>query len=290
MKTTLHVYRFDVSEPAQKAEYEALKAKLKGYPHRMHSSSGRGDKTHYDFVRDLDGQEIELETTHLFENQWNTAPIAGVSDKGLRVFDWASDALFDGRGQTVKHIKQGHYLDQTDDMREVRRNTMKCAYCGKQEPAAKGYVFCPHCIDSEYLTEEHLPLTRMRPVDVRDQSIPLTEAEKAHLLPLFREAQLHGVTERGKARIAKARADVIAKHAKAIANATTERDGFIWLMDHGVRTDNVIFYDHTGQFGFGWRTPCDAAFVSALLDIISEFSWPYEIKCADGRKLNGNIG
>jgi hypothetical protein len=57
-------------------------------------------------------------------------------------------------------------------------------------------------------------------------------------------------------------------------------------MDHGYRDiDNVIYYTHTGKFGFGWRTPLDAAEVSALLDIITEFPYLYEIKAADGRKL-----
>lgn len=244
------------------------------------------DGGYYGAVRKIDGREVELETSFLFDNQWNTAPIEGISKPGLRVFDWAEDYMAQGMRQS---IKRGHYLDITDEMREIRRNVHKCGYCGAHEPAAKGYVFCPHCIGSEYLEAKDLHLTRMRPVDgsFGAERAPLTEAERAHLLPLYREAQLHGHTVRDKARIAKARADVITSCNKQTRSAMAERDGMLWLMDHGVRTDNVIFYSHTGRFGFGWRKPVDAEYLSALLDIISEFPFPYDIKCADGRTLSG---
>ncbi len=286
MHTVIHAYKFDTSKPAEGESYGALRTKLEGMGLKCFETLSAG-KGHYEHVKAIDGQAIALETEHLFDNQWNTAPIAGQSDKGLRVFDWAQDYL-----PMNKKIKRGHWLEQTADMREVRRNTMKCGYCGKQEAAAKGYVFCPHCIDSEYLKEGELKLTRMRPVD---RSGPggdfpeLTEAEKAHLLPLYREAQLHGTTERGKARIAKARHDVAADYAKVIRNATVERDGKVWILDRLPNVaSNMIYYSHTGRWGFGWRTPCDAAMTSALLDIISEFPFPYDIKTTDGRTLSGD--
>lgn len=189
MHTVFHAYWFDTSKPEDKAAYAELAEKLKDWPHRMKSW---GEGSHY--LPALNGKTVELETAFLFDNQWNTAPIEGLSDKGLRVFDWAEDAIpsFE-RGS--RFIKRGHWLEQTPDMREARRNTMKCGYCGKQEPAAKGYVFCPHCIDSEYLKESDLAMTRMRPIDesgIRSAPVELTAAERKHLLPLFREAQLHG--------------------------------------------------------------------------------------------------
>lgn len=39
---------------------------------------------------------------------------------------------------------------------------------------------------------------------------------------------------------------------------------------------NVIYYDHTGRFGFGWREPLSDVELSTVLDIISEFSFPYD--------------
>lgn len=275
MQTILHAYSFDIDKPKDAAAYEALRAELSKGPHCMHSLS-----KHYQTGLGLDGAAVELETEHLFDNQWNTAAARG-GENCLRVFDWAEDALFDSYGREVKNHKRGYWLEQTAEMREVRRNTMKCGYCGKQEPAAKGYVFCPHCIDSEHLTEERLHMTRMRPIDesgVTSKSTPLTEAEREHLMPIWREAQLHGVTERGKARHAKARRDVQAKYEKAISSATTEHAGFMWLLDHGIRTDNCIYYSHTDKFCFGWREPYTGALLSDLLDVISEFPFDYDLK------------
>lgn len=235
-------------------------------------------------IKTLDGEEVELETEHIFNNQWNTAPIPGISESGLRLMDWKQDLWSNA------HIMTGYYLVQTDEMREIRRNTMTCGYCGKQEPAAKGCVFCPHCLDNENLKESDLPLLRM--VCARDsfgaKRAPLTAAESAHLLPLYREAQLNGTSERGKAHVAKARRDIEKEFVRSTANAKEQRDAAAWVLDnvpglHG----NWLFYTHTGRHCFGWRTPLGAEVLSGLLDKISEFPFAYEIKCADGRTLSG---
>lgn len=63
-----------------------------------------------------------------------------------------------------------------------------------------------------------------------------------------------------------------------------------WLLDHGISIENVIYYSHTDTFCFGWRDKCGAEFVGQVLEVISEFPYPYEIKCADGRKLEGGKG
>ncbi len=157
------------------------------------------------------------------------------------------------------------------------------------EPAQKGYVFCPHCIGSEYLKETDLHITRLKAIDDESNCAPLTDAERAHLMPLYKEAQIHGHTERDKKRIAAARATVAKDYDRAIRAATAKRDAFTWLMDNGIKLDNVIYYDHTETFCFGWRTPLGPELLSALLDVISEFHWRYQLKTADGRTLEGNV-
>lgn len=284
IKTTIHAYRYDTRNPEELAAWKELARRLRAQGLTVFESWG--GKGHYDFVKPIDGETVELDISDLFDNQWNTKPI-GESANGLRVFDWAQDYPID----FDKRIKRGHYLVQTAAMSEVRRNTYKCGYCGAQEPAQKGYVFCPHCIGSPYLEKKDLHLTRMAPVcDTNKPRAALTTAELAHLLPIYKEAQTRGNTERDKARIAKARADVVAECEKKVRNATTKRDGFLWLMDKGLKTDNVIFYEHSGVFSFGWRKPVCAEVVADILEVISEFDYPCEIKCDDGRTLTGNIG
>jgi len=283
MKTTLHAYAFDVTKPQEAAAYEQLCSRMKRDGIRCFETWGGGG-SHY--MPSLDGKTVELETQHIFSDQWNTAPIDGDSAKtGRRVFDWAQDYPIN----FGKHIRRGHYLDITEEMRAIRRDTLQCGYCGAYAPVASGQRFCRECLGSEYLKSSDLLLLRMVPIERHgDERAPLTEEEQAELLPLYKSAQIHGNTERSKARIAKARADVIAKADKAGTTAVMERDGFLWFMDRGINTSNLIYYSHTGRFCFGWRQPVDAAIVSEILDVISEFPFPYDIKCADGRTLSGD--
>src|SRR5690606_36603351 len=105
LETKLHCYRFDVSTAEGKADYEKLCAKLKGLGLTCSESWGNG--SHYLPKFGLvEMQTVQLETKHIFNNQWNTAPIKGVSDNGLRVFDWAQDHPMPKT--CPQHIKQGH--------------------------------------------------------------------------------------------------------------------------------------------------------------------------------------
>lgn len=278
IKAVMHAYNFDTTKADEKAAYNELKAKLSAMGLTCFEAHGGGSY----YLPNLDGATVELETKHLFNNQWNTAPIAGVSDKGLRVFDWAQDY----RPYGSPTLKRGHWIEQTADMKSARDNTVACGYCGKQEPAAKGLTFCPHCIDSEYLTADTLHLTRMQYVSSKGDRAKLSAAEHEWLYPQFKAAQLHGTTERGKARIAKQRADLIKERDAAIEKANAKFDGITWLMDNGLNVDNVIYYDHTQRFSFGWRKPISADMVSEILAVISEFPFLYEIKCEDGKTLS----
>jgi hypothetical protein len=283
ISTTIHVYRFHVGNPDEARAYDALCEKLSASHPRVMRAWGM-ENVHDITNPALDGRAIELDVAHLFDNQWNTAP-GSLGEGSVRVFDWY-DAVFPN-----PNLKAGHYLDQTPEMVEIRRRVAKCGYCGAYYPGPLGVVFCERCRDNEYLTEEDLHLTRIVPVAdtwAPGARPPLTEAERAGLLPLYRDAQLHGSSERGRARVAKRRADVETTYRKAVANAEAERLGMTWLLDRLPQlTDNVIYYSHTGRFGFGWRKPLEPTVLSTLLDVISEFPVAYDITCADGRKLNG---
>lgn len=269
LKTTLHHYYFDTSKPEQKAQWEALRKKLKASnPKQHHAWGGEPPKLRND------SEEVEIETECVFDNQWNTTT--------TRVFDW-----FLNYELQAKHIKRGHWLELTPELIAVREQTLKCGYCGKHfgphHAPAPANGFCDACLDSSYLKQGELHLLRLYPLSYTPKTRPeLTEAEKAELLPLYVARQTTGTDSRAKAARDKQRADVIEKAEKDIRDATTERDGMLRLWDLGLSLDNVMFYSHTGIFSFGWRRPVSAEVKSKLLHVLSEFDFPYEIKSENG--------
>lgn len=278
--TTMRSYYFDTRKPAEAEAYRELSERLTAQGLDCFETWGGGG-SHYD-ARFADGLTIELETEHLFSNQWNTAPIAGIRGSGLRVFDWAQDypMHFDAR------IKRGHYLEQTPEMAAVRTSTLTCGYCGKHEPAASGAEFCGACLDSAYLKESDLHLQRLVPAAVRMlKREPLTPAERAVRVPLYVAAQVSGDAVRAAAHNVKRRKRVEIEYAEDLekaesvrACAETKRDGFTWLLDRGINTENVIFYNHTGRFGFGWCSPIEGAARLALLEALRTFPFPYDVE------------
>lgn len=280
IKTVLHTYLFDVTTATGAAQHKELCDKLTAQGLECFISHG-GD-SHY-LGGQLDGKAVELETEHLFDNQWNSAPIPGFSEKGYRLFNWAED--YNSKIGAPPGIKRGHYLEQTEEMKDVLRNTHKCGYCGHMEPAAKGYVFCPKCIGSEYLTKDHLKLTRMRPVSVKGNYPELSQAELDNHLPVWIAAQTKKKGENVEKLNAAKRLELEKSRDEALKHAVIEHDGFIWFMDRDINVHNCIYYKHNQTFSFGWRSPVDPEIEKALLEIVSEFPFKYEIKCADGRVL-----
>lgn len=192
ISTVFHAYNYDTRKPEELAAYKELRARLADGPHQMHSF---GEYYH----PEIDGRTIELETAFLFDNQWNTAPIDGFSDQGYRLFDWAEEYL-----PHAPKIKRGHWLEQTDEMRAIRRETSKCGYCGKQYLTTPENVFCFACLDSPYLKETELHLLRLLPIDsgFNAKREPLADDERAEMMPRYLEAQTKGASERGRARLA----------------------------------------------------------------------------------------
>jgi hypothetical protein len=151
IKTTLHAYEFDTTKPDGKTAWKAFEAERKASGARIF-----GPVFHeFGSSLALDGTTLELETKHLFDNQWTATAPGG---KSYRVFDWflqadhpnhISDACRPG-------VKRGHYLVLTDEILTLRDSTNACGYCGHQEPVALGGVFCPKCLSSPYLAEDHL--------------------------------------------------------------------------------------------------------------------------------------
>ena len=293
METILHAYCFDVRTAEGKSAWQAFKAEREASGARI-----MGPVYHTgNEATAFDGATITLETAHLFDNQWNAAGPGRVS---FRAFDWLLEAERPHYSSPIgapRGIRRGYWLEQTEAMRTIRRETLKCGYCGHYEPAANAPTFCPACIGSEYLKPADFHLTRLVPVADSGPGRkfpPISEAEQAERLALWQDAQREGAKTRAGEKLRKFRAAVEAKAAKAVEHAERERAGMLWLLDNdlgGLAADNCIFYPYTGRFSFGWRTKIEGALAHELIGQLSDkgFPFPYDFQTVDLGKLSGAV-
>lgn len=265
MKTTLKTYFYDTDRPQDREPYYQLKTRLEKTPgrgHKMHALKSPGSS------EPKEG-EIILETDFLFENQWN-------SNVG-RVFDWYEEAVF-SYGKERANIKRGHYLEITPEMVSIRATTLKCGYTGAQFPdtTTPRFNLTQAALGSPYLKESELYLLRLARVcdEYRVNREPLTEEELKIVLPKYIDAQTKAT---GKVRDEQ-REGILKNFEKVTSNATLERDGMLWLLDHGMQLENVIFYNHTRSFSFGWRTPYTGEARLKILDLLKQFPFEYDVK------------
>jgi hypothetical protein len=286
IKTKLHTYRFNVENEGEAKAYKSLRAQIdaqgiEGRGHWMNVLASPGEPRNVGLI-DNSTVEIEIDPSCIFENQWNTAD-GSLTTNGARVFDHY-EGIYPN-----KKIKHGHWIEITPELYRARKETLKCGYCGKHygpfHTPAPSDGFCQACLDSPYLKESQIYLTRLLPLVGLQTRDRLTVAEMAEMLPRYVERQTTGADSRAKQKRDKQRADVLKKYDRETRAATEERDGMLWLWDKGFSLENVIYYSHTRQFGFGWQSPVEPSVLSRLLDEISEFPFAYEIKTHDGRNL-----
>lgn len=180
MKTKLHYYYLNIEHKEEAEVYQKLWEELgkKGLQ-CFDSFSIRKEDFYKKYVKPLDNTTINLDTKYLFNNQWNTEKVK-TCEQGIRVFDWAEN-IFPNR-----KIKEGYYLDQTEEMAEIRKNTLKCGFCGKQYKWHRHLgTFCTNCIGSKYLELNELPLLRLLPVNEDTQRVPLSSTEREHLTKIY---------------------------------------------------------------------------------------------------------
>ena len=279
MNTIFHSYHYRLSNVAERKAYHELSERLQtaGYK-RFHAFGSY-------YYPDLDGLTITLETKHIFDNQWNTAPI-GKYMTGLRIFDWGEEY-----NPSNPDMKRGHYIDLTPEMIAVRQNTLQCGYCGAYYKIESAPVFCTKCLDSPYLKEKDFPLLRLQTVENKwkHKFTALTDTEVQWLKPQYLEAQVHGQTGRNLAKLYETRANVEKEYQNAIdkkipmliAEAEVTRTGFTWLLDHGIDIENCIYYGHRHIFNFGWRSPLSDEVRVILREKLKNFPYPYQF---DDRK------
>lgn len=79
-----------------------------------------------DILSKVQGMTLEVETRYLFKDQYNTVPIPGVSEIGLRVMDESVEYVIDDERPGMAH----------------------CWWCGKTSNAGDT---CDHCGETGYL-------------------------------------------------------------------------------------------------------------------------------------------
>lgn len=253
-------YWLNLDNPDDQARYKAIKAERRALGIKLfdcidnaHPSGG-------------DNCDVDLETTFLFDNQWNTTD-------GRHVFDWYESIVPNRR------IKIGYFLTITPEMTAIRANTCKCGYCGAEYyDAENSGKFCGRCIDSEYLKEEELHFLRVMPINYKGNRPPLSPDEASRLLPFYVEQQTTAKGSRAVAKRQKQRADIEADYQKETTAAKMEHDGLMWLWERNISLDNVIFYDHSQTFCFGWRHPLDAGVRAKITELLEGFPYHYEMK------------
>lgn len=305
IRTVLHTYMFETRRPAEAAAWAAFKEKLKGHPRCMESHGGA---LHVSVSRALGAEhpyhpmgepgpqpfqsiEVELDTDFLSDNQWNAT---GPNGKSARVFDWALD--YDpGRSTGGSHYtrKQGHWLEQTEEMRAIRRDTFVCGYCGHQEPRATVGAFCSKCLTkgSEYLTPDRFALLRMLPVadSFNAKRAELTAAELADVMPRYIAAQL---SNHDPAKAAAEIASGIKQAESAAKRAALLRAGWEFIAARKITTRNLICYDkgagREALFTWGWMGDgMPQPVVEALAAQLADMPAPWEIVTRKGNALNG---
>ena len=84
-----------------------------------------------DKITAIQGMTIEVETKHLWDDQFNTAPIEGISENGLRILDFKGEKsiieeiINDVRPSRLKCPLCFHYLREDDKEEDT------CWWCGE---------------------------------------------------------------------------------------------------------------------------------------------------------------
>jgi hypothetical protein len=258
LTTSIFNYQFNVATARGKKEYDKLATGLK--------------KTNGDCLRMItEGYNslmfglIELSTEHLFHNQWNAT-------NGQRVFDWFEEVCQN------ENIRKGHYLVITDEMKAIRNNTCVCGYCGQQVPLEKVHEsgFCLFCLSDPYLTTADIHLTRMLKVSesFSVERKQLEPEEIAFLAPLYSKAQSDRLIKETETQ----RLDLVRIRDKKIKDLEDECAGKLWILDHGMSTDNVIYYECTSRFSFGYRYPVTKKVRDSLAKRLENFPYNFDIQ------------
>ena len=260
MQTRLTYYYLNVSKPDDRAEYLALLDRMAKDPDRGPVFCAWGSKWKAHPHNEV--EEIELDTGHLFDNQWNEA-----GDKGRRLFEWYEEYVDN------KNIHLGYVMDLTPEMLEAKRNRYRCHFCAFQIDNPK-VEFCPSCLGSQFLEEKDLSLTRLTPV---------TESYSKAKVPADRYVEYRAEQIRcRRIRLRERKANNRKSAERKLELAQIEFDGFTWCLDNGIDTNDLIFYSHTERFCYGWHDGLDDVRYSEAEEKFKGFPYAVDLKRKGG--------
>jgi len=277
IKAKIYFYRYDISKKDEKKAYlkemEIAKELSKwDKPNTLHhiNFTWESNKAFMDKLKK--NKYIHIETEHLFSNQFNTK-------EGFRLWNWRENIFLN------KDIKEGYYIDMPKEYFNLLENTFSCGYCGKQyskeEKLKKDLSFCNSCLGSEYLKEEDLFLLRLKRINDETQRLPLNDCDNEVLIDTnIKEFERLNKIRKVK-KIKRLKAELIRDKQKTILKANEEYNGFMWCLNNGIETDNLIYYNHTKTFTFGWRDKLTFKEEQKLKEQLKEFPYKYELKTGE---------
>lgn len=260
MKTKLYYYYLDTSKQEESEIYKNLCEELKSKGLKLFDyislKNDNESKKYWNQIKELNNKYIELDTTYIFDNQWNT------NNPDLRIFDWQEEIF------PNKKIKKGQYLEITAEIRQLRDNTFKCGYCGKQYTETIP-EYCYNCLGSEYLKPGDLHLLKLKAIS---DNTPRPETVPEEIKTKYLIEQKKGRTKRLEQR----KQDALKRIETDKENSLIEYNAFKWLIENNINYNNYIYYSHKNIFCFGWRNSIKDK--EELKQQLNKFPYNYEIK------------
>lgn len=278
-------YRFDTSYDDECRAYQDLCADVRqrnggSYIARQTLGSWNPSKEYQAFhsalqVYGLNNTTIDIDTTHLFKDQFNT-PKGVVTANGIRVYLWAEYSYPNAA------IKEGYFLiDDQNILKNRLATTYNCGYCGAQYPEAKAAALnycCDSCISSPLLKLDHIHMLKLIPMIDGNKKRAFDADQLAQVKDAVINAQLQATQTRAAAYFPKKLEELKANHEKALKHLNHEFNAMQWLLNHNISIEDVIYYNHKNLLSFGWRgdgmEPEKAEKLKALLN---GFPFEYEI-------------
>lgn len=208
--------------------------------------------------------EFELDPTHLFEDQFNTAC-------GLRLFDQCRIKY------PNKDLKVGYIVTNLDELNAARSKVRKCGYCGNQLEAPSQAEWCPKPHLDIPFDRIHLTYLRSlyKPQLATQEQV---EARCVEVWPLHLSNPDSPIYNQ---KIAERITDLSARKTAAMKKIDEEMTIISKLANLGVPyhlIENCIYYDHKQAVCFGWRNCLSARDKELLQSLLTDVEFKVEYK------------